>query len=154
MELLLTKRLRKNDGKDGLGLHHLSQRLIAVPEPPESGRVGRTASKSISINPPRSPAGSTTCTVVYADLFGWSFFRRTGNIRPSLRRCPSCRLARDRRLGTHASSSHRLGFTPIPPRERSVSSRTSRSSSNYKDYPTIHSHRACLFGPTLSIAIV
>ena len=30
MEFLLTKRLRENHGKDGLGLHHLNQRRIAV----------------------------------------------------------------------------------------------------------------------------
>src|SRR5580658_8559826 len=33
---------------------------------------GRTATTSISIKAPRSPAGSATCTVVHAGLFGWS----------------------------------------------------------------------------------
>jgi hypothetical protein len=30
VEFLLTKRLRENHGKDGLGLYHLNQRRIAV----------------------------------------------------------------------------------------------------------------------------
>jgi hypothetical protein len=57
----------------------------------------RAATMSISTKPPRSPAGSTTCTVVHAGLFGWSESRTNGPANGKASYCTdTTRSSRDR----------------------------------------------------------